>query len=42
METGELIAKLQGMSNVYKYLENPENESALTMVENYVDEQMRM
>lgn len=42
METGELLSKLQGMSNVYKYLENPDNESVLTMVENYVEEQMKM
>ena len=41
-ETGELKAKLQGMSNVYKHLEDPENESTLTMVENYVDKQMSM
>ena len=40
--TGELIAKLQGMANVYKYLENPDNESALTMIENYIEEQMKM
>ena len=42
LSTGELIAKLQGMANVYKYLENPDNESALTMVENYIEEQMKM
>ena len=41
-ETGELKAKLQGMSNVYKHLEDPENESTLTMIENYVDKQMSM
>ena len=40
--TGELIAKLQGMANVYKYLENPDNESALTLIENYIEEQMKM
>ena len=38
--TGELIAKLQGMANVYKYLENPDNESALTMIEDFVDSQI--
>jgi recombination protein RecA len=42
METGELLSKLQGMANVYKYLENPDNETVLTMVENYVEEQMKM
>ena len=42
METGELVSKLQGMANVYKYLENPDNENVLTMVENYVDSQMKM
>ena len=42
LSTGELIAKLQGMANVYKYLENPDNESALTLVENYIEEQMKM
>ena len=41
-ETGELKAKLQGMANVYKHLEDPENESTLTMIENYVDKQMSM
>ena len=42
LSTGELIAKLQGMANVYKYLENPDNEDALTFVENYIEEQMKM
>jgi recombination protein RecA len=42
LSTGELIAKLQGMANVYKYLENPDNESALTLIENYIEEQMKM
>ena len=42
METGELISKLQGMATVYKYLENPDNENVLTMIENYVDDQMKM
>ena len=39
-QTGELVAKLQGIANVYKYLENPDNESALTMIEDYVDSQI--
>lgn len=42
LSTGELIAKLQGMANVYKYLENPDNESALTLIEDYIEEQMKM
>lgn len=42
LSTGELLAKLQGMANVYKYLENPDNESALTLIENYIEEQMKM
>ena len=38
--TGELIIKLQGVANVYKYLENPDNERTLTMVEDFVDAQI--
>ena len=39
-ETGELVEKLQGVANVYRYLENPDNESALTMIEDFVDSQI--
>ena len=38
--TGELIIKVQGVANVYKYLENPDNERTLTMVEDFVDSQI--
>jgi recombination protein RecA len=36
-ETGEQITKLQGQSNVYKYLEDDENEDVLAMIEEYID-----
>ena len=42
METGELIEKLQGQANVYKYLEDEEHEDVLSAIEEYIDEQMRM
>lgn len=41
-ETGEMIERLQGMSKVYAYLENEENEEVLTMIESIVDEYMEI
>ena len=38
--TGEQITKLQGIANVYKYLEDPNNERSLTMIEDFVDSQI--
>ena len=40
-ETGELIEKLQGQASVNEYLENPENEPVLTLIETYIDEQLK-
>lgn len=39
-ETGELIEKMQGQANVNEYLENQDNESILSMIENYIDSQI--
>lgn len=39
-ETGEQIAKLQGQSAVYNYLENDENAEVCEMLEKYVDERL--
>lgn len=41
-ETGEQIVKLQGQNKVNEYLEDEENESVLSMIENYIDEQLKM
>lgn len=35
--TGELIDKLQGVAGVYAYLENPEHEQVLSLIEDYID-----
>lgn len=40
-ETGELIEKIQGQAGVNDYLENPDNEPVLTMIENYIESQMQ-
>lgn len=40
-ETGELIEKIQGQANVNYYLENPDNESVLSMIEDYIDKQLQ-
>ena len=37
VDTGEVLAKLQGMSKVYEYLENEEHESVLSNIEKYID-----
>lgn len=39
-ETGELIEKLQGQSKVNEYLENPENEEILSMIEEFIDKRI--
>lgn len=39
-ETGEQIDKIQGQANVNEYLENPENEEVLSMIEQYIDSQI--
>jgi recombination protein RecA len=41
-ETGELITKLQGQANVYKYLENEDNEDVLAMIEEHIDSLITM
>lgn len=40
-DTGELIEKIQGQANVNAYLENPDNESVLSMIEEYIDNQLK-
>ncbi len=40
-ETGELIEKIQGQAGVNDYLENPDNEEVLTIIENYIDNEMK-
>ena len=40
-ETGEQIEKLQGQASVNAYLEDPDNEPVLTLIETYVEEQIR-
>lgn len=40
-ETGELIEKIQGQAGVNEYLENPDNESVLTLIEQYIDSQIQ-
>ena len=40
-ETGELIEKIQGQAGVNTYLEDPEHEDVLTMVETYIDSQIK-
>lgn len=39
-ETGELVKKLQGMSGVYDFLSEEENEPVLSAIEKYIDEQI--
>lgn len=41
-ETGEMIERLQGMSKVYEYLEDEDNEEVLSMIEDLVDKNMSM
>ena len=41
-ETGELIEKLQGQAQVYKYLEDQENEDVLSMIEDFIDSKITM
>lgn len=41
-DTGELIEKLQGQTQVYKYLEDQENEDVLSMIENFIDSKITM
>ena len=41
-ETGELINKLQGQANTYKYLEDEDNEDVLAMIEEYIDSRISM
>lgn len=36
-ETGEVLAKVQGIARVYEYLGNEENEDTLTKIEEYID-----
>lgn len=37
-DSGEILSdKIQGMSKVYAYLEDEENENVLTFIENYID-----
>lgn len=36
-ETGEVIEKIQGQAGVNAFLEEPENEEVLTMIENYIE-----
>ena len=40
-ETGELIEKIQGQAGVNEYLENPDNETVLTMIEEYIESQIQ-
>ena len=40
-ETGELIEKLQGQASVNEYLEDPDNETVLTMIEEHIEEQIK-
>lgn len=40
--TGEVLAKLQGQSKVYEYLEEDENEPVLAMIEDYIDNKISM
>ena len=40
-ETGEVIEKIQGQAGVNDYLENQDNETVLTMIEEYIDEQLK-
>jgi len=41
-ETGELIEKLQGQAAVNHYLEDPENEEALSLIEDYINDKICM
>ena len=41
-ETGEELAKLQGQASVREYLEDDNNVSVLSTIENYLDSQMNM
>jgi recombination protein RecA len=40
-ETGEQIEKIQGQAGVNAYLEDPDNEPILTLIENYVEEHIQ-
>ena len=40
-ETGEQIEELQGQASVNAYLEDPDNEPVLTLIETYIDEQIQ-
>ena len=40
--TGEEVAKLQGQASVREYFENEDNVGILTLIEDYIDEQMNM
>ena len=40
-ETGELIEKIQGQAGVNAYLEDQDNETVLTMIEEYIDNQIK-
>ena len=41
-ETGEELAKLQGQASVREFLDDEKNVEALSVIENYIDEQMNM
>ena len=41
-DTGEQIVKLQGQAKVNEYLEDEENESVLSMIEDYIDAQFKI
>lgn len=38
-ETGELVEKFHGLADMYKHLEDPANESNLSMIEDYIEAQ---
>ena len=40
-ETGEVIDKMQGQAGVNAYLENPDNEPVLEMIETYIDNEIK-
>lgn len=39
-ETGELVERLQGQARVYQYLEDPDNEEILSLIEAAIDERI--
>jgi len=40
-ETGEVIEKIQGQAGVNDYLGDPDNETVLTMLEEYIESQIQ-